>query len=107
MISAFKCLYSPLQKWPLIRSFVGLDGIEPSASALSELDKGLVRRLVYPLTCRFVPREPPEDGSCHFVWARFGHGLDRAEERLPAALSILQPQLNGARGGCPDRPLAT
>ena len=30
-----KCLYSRLQKWPFIRSFVGLDGIEPSASALS------------------------------------------------------------------------
>jgi hypothetical protein len=59
-----KCLYSRLQKWPLIRSFVGLDGIEPSASTLSELDKGLVRPLVYLLTCRFVP---PQDSSCHFV----------------------------------------
>ncbi len=35
---------------------MGLDGIEPSASALSVLAKGLVRRLVYPLTCPFVPR---------------------------------------------------
>jgi hypothetical protein len=36
--------------------FVGLDGIEPSASALSELGKGLVRRLVCLLNCPFVPR---------------------------------------------------
>ena len=51
-----KCLYSRLQKWPFIRSFVGLDGIEPSASALSGLAKRLVRQLVHPMTCPFVPR---------------------------------------------------
>ena len=58
----------------LTRSFVGLDGIEPSASALSVLAKGLVRRLVYTVTCLSCHGEPPTDGSCHFVWARYGHG---------------------------------
>ncbi len=51
-----KCLHSRLQKWPFIRSFVGLDGIEPSASALSELDKRLLRPSVCRVTCRFVPQ---------------------------------------------------
>jgi hypothetical protein len=54
--SAFECLYSRFQKWPFIRSFVGLDGIGPSASALSGLHRGLVRRLVCLLNCQFVPR---------------------------------------------------
>ena len=47
--------------------------------ALSVLARGLVRRLVYLLTCPSCHDEPPEDGSCHFVWARFGHGLKREQ----------------------------
>jgi hypothetical protein len=35
---------------------VGLGGIEPPTSALSVLGKVLVRRLVYPVKCHFVPR---------------------------------------------------
>ena len=36
--------------------------------------RGLVMRLVCPLNCRSCHDEPPKDWSCHFVWARFGHG---------------------------------
>ena len=44
------------QKCLVIRSFVGLDGIEPSASALSVQAMVLVTQVVYFLTCPFVPR---------------------------------------------------
>ena len=53
---------------------MGEPEVEPATSALSELDRRLVRRLVYILTCPFVPTGvPPKDGSCHSVWARVGH----------------------------------
>ena len=35
---------------------MGLAGVEPATSALSELTGELVRQLVHPLTCPFVPR---------------------------------------------------
>ena len=50
---------------------------------LSELDNGLVRRwLPFELPVRAT--EPLEDGSCHFVWARFGHGPNRHDRGLSA-----------------------
>jgi len=53
---------------------VGLGGIEPPTSALSVRTKGLVRQLVYPATCRFVPRRAIEGRGVPLrlgtLWAR-------------------------------------
>jgi hypothetical protein len=64
---------------------VGLDGIEPSASALSELGKGLVRRLVYSVICHFVPRRATQR---RFVPFRLGTPWARVEADCEPVLVV-------------------
>ncbi len=83
-------------------------------AALSDLDKGLVRRLVYLLTCRFVPGRAT---ARHFVplrlgtlWARPGQDRGAAPRRfVDPATPVERRQGPGAQTG-PSRlspPLAS
>ena len=88
------------RKWPFIRSFVGLDGIEPSASALSVLTRRLVRQLVCSATSRFVPGRAT---ARHFVPLRLGTLWARPEAdsgRSSTVALIHLPQPSEERSAC-------
>ena len=88
---------------------MGLDGIEPSASALSVRDNGLVRRLVYVLTCPFVPLRATERRVVPLrlgtLWARGGETFEAgASVRLISGTGIFDALSLVSCCGSPDPP---